>query len=245
MFHTTARAALAALALGTALTGGALADQITGTATYLQRIALPQGAQLTVSLLDVSKQDVAAEVLATQRYDIPGVPVEFALDYDPDQIDDAMSYSIAAEIRAQDGLLFRTTQAYPVLTRGAGDRVELVLDIMPAQTSGGLNGDWQLRVLGDRALDDGQAVTLSFGDGDTVGVFAGCNRFTGKADIGDTSLSFDDTFAGTLMACPDALADLERDVMLGLARVASFGQEQDGLILFDADGAPVMILVRG
>jgi len=49
---------------------------ITGTVTYLQRIALPPVAVIQVQLLDVSLQDVAAKVLASQRYIAGGARCE-------------------------------------------------------------------------------------------------------------------------------------------------------------------------
>lgn len=41
---------------------------MTGTVTYLQRVALPPGAIIEVQLADVSKQDVAATVIASQTH---------------------------------------------------------------------------------------------------------------------------------------------------------------------------------
>ncbi|MBO6774757.1 MAG: YbaY family lipoprotein [Marinibacterium sp.] len=56
-----------ALAVMTMSTEAALAEtrQVTGSVTYRERIALPPGAVLKVSLLDVSQQDVAATVISS------------------------------------------------------------------------------------------------------------------------------------------------------------------------------------
>ncbi|HSG91459.1 MAG TPA: YbaY family lipoprotein [Pseudomonadales bacterium] len=102
--------------------------RVSGTVTYRERIALPPDAVLEVALLDTSRMDVAAIVLAEQRIDSPGqVPVSFSLAYDPARIDPRMSYAVRATIRVDDRPLFVTDRAWPVLTRGHSERVDVVL----------------------------------------------------------------------------------------------------------------------
>ena len=64
MRHSTLAAAFVALV---GLSGLAMAEtaSITGTASYRERIALPQKAVLEVKLLDVSRADTAATVLSS------------------------------------------------------------------------------------------------------------------------------------------------------------------------------------
>ena len=58
-----------------------------GEVFYLQRIALPPSATLSVSLQDVSLADAPAVVLAEQNGPIKGqVPLPFHLSYDPAQV---------------------------------------------------------------------------------------------------------------------------------------------------------------
>src|SRR5690606_28033950 len=52
---------------------------LTGTVTYLQRVALPPGSVIEVRLQDVSRADAAAEVIASQTITTAGenVPIPF------------------------------------------------------------------------------------------------------------------------------------------------------------------------
>ena len=68
---------------------------ITGAIMYRERIGLTPDARVEVRLLDVSRQDVAAEELAMTSIDNPGQPpIGFSLEYDPAKIDEKMTYSV-------------------------------------------------------------------------------------------------------------------------------------------------------
>lgn len=106
--------------------------QVTGTLSYRERSLLRPGSVAEVWLLDVSKMDVAAVELAHQVIENPGAPpIPFVLEYDQANIDERMSYSVRATIKHGDRLLFTTDTHYPVLTRGAGDSVEIELKAIP------------------------------------------------------------------------------------------------------------------
>ena len=112
-------------------------DTVQGTAIYRERIALPPGAILEVRLEDVSLADAPAVEIGSVRLEDPGSPpFEFAMGYDPESIDPRHSYVVRATIRAQGRLLFTTDTAYPVLTRGAGSEVDLLLVRAPTRPTG-------------------------------------------------------------------------------------------------------------
>jgi uncharacterized lipoprotein NlpE involved in copper resistance/heat shock protein HslJ len=91
-------------------------------------MALPPDAVLEVSLQDVSLADAPAVELGSLRIENPGSPpFEFEIAYDPEAIDERHSYAVRATIRAAGKLLFTTDTTHPVLTRGAGNEVELLL----------------------------------------------------------------------------------------------------------------------
>ncbi len=93
-------------------------QSVTGSIAYRERIALPDNAQVTVSLLDVSRVDAPAEVIATQSIATKGqqVPFAFHLDYKPEQIKANNRYSVRATIKVDGKLRFTTDQANSVLT---------------------------------------------------------------------------------------------------------------------------------
>lgn len=91
---------------------------ISGKVMYRERIAMPQGATVSVTLADVSRADAPAKVIAEQHIDNPGqVPVPFELPYLTAAITQThpLAYAVRAEIRGRDGrLLWTTTQRHAV-----------------------------------------------------------------------------------------------------------------------------------
>ena len=114
--------------MAVSLAGCCEAADITGSAYYRERIALPPNAVFEAVLLDVSKADVLATVLGRVVIDdIKGIPLEFAIPYDPGQIEQRLSYSVRATIKVQDQLWFTTDMHYPVLTQSNSDKIEILL----------------------------------------------------------------------------------------------------------------------
>ncbi len=109
------------------------AAQVKGTAAYRERIALTPDAVFEAMLEDVSKADAPAVVVGSVRIDKPGqVPIRFEIPFDPARIDQSRSYSVRARIMVGQQLLFTTDQAYPVLTRGHDNEVQIMLRMVTA-----------------------------------------------------------------------------------------------------------------
>ena len=103
-----------------------------GEVFYLQRIALPPSATLSVSLQDVSLADAPAVVLAQQSGQINGqVPLPFKLSYQPDQIQPGHRYAVSARIEEGGRLLFINTEQYSVRLDGS-DVQPLRIRVNPA-----------------------------------------------------------------------------------------------------------------
>lgn len=91
-----------------------------GEVFYLQRIALPPAATLSVSLQDVSLADAPAVVLAEQNGPVKGqVPLPFHLSYDPAQVKPGHRYSVSARIEVAGQLVFITTENNAVKLDGS------------------------------------------------------------------------------------------------------------------------------
>ena len=124
------RAASLFLLLFSSLTGvTAMADQVTGTAAYRERIAMLPGTVFEAVLEDVSLADAPATVLGSYVNDDAGnPPYGFAIDYDAAAIQPGHRYAVRARLTGPDGrLLFVTDTVAPVLTDGAPNRVDLML----------------------------------------------------------------------------------------------------------------------
>ena len=85
---------------------------LTGTATYRERMALPPGAQFEARIENVSRADAPAVPVAATRQPVTGVPVRFAIAFDPALLRPGERYGVRASIRSGDAtLLFATDRA--------------------------------------------------------------------------------------------------------------------------------------
>lgn len=102
---------------------------VTGTVSYLQRIALPPNAVIEVQLLDVSQADAPAKVIAEKKITLGNrqVPIAFELPYETAQVDAKHKYAVSAQILVDGELRFISDRTYKVLTAGNPSHVEMIL----------------------------------------------------------------------------------------------------------------------
>lgn len=99
---------------------------------YLQRIGLPNGVTVSLTLADISRQDVAAAPLASQTLrSNSNVPFNFQLRYDSRVVDDTMTYALQARIEHEGRLLFTNTQHCLVALDGSEAKVSMILQGSP------------------------------------------------------------------------------------------------------------------
>jgi uncharacterized lipoprotein YbaY/heat shock protein HslJ len=104
----------------------AVTSQITGTASYRERIALPPGAVFDAILEDVSVAEAPAIELGRATIADPGAPpLSFEIDYQTEDILPDRTYAVRGQVTVGPRLMFVTDTMTPVLTHGAPDRVEL------------------------------------------------------------------------------------------------------------------------
>jgi copper homeostasis protein (lipoprotein) len=112
----------------------AVAQVIKGTALIKERIALPPEAGFEATLEDISRADAPAGILGRARLEPAGqAPFRFEITYDGDLILPAHSYAVRARVTHEGRLLYTTDRIYPVLTRGHGNSVEVLLRAVPAK----------------------------------------------------------------------------------------------------------------
>jgi putative lipoprotein len=82
-----------------------------------------------VQLADVSRADAAAVVLGEQTIETRGkqVPFAFEIRYDAARIEANHTYAVQARIEVDGQLRFISDQRYPVITRGAPTKVDVVV----------------------------------------------------------------------------------------------------------------------
>ncbi|HSO83704.1 META domain-containing protein [Thiocapsa sp.] len=111
--------------LGHGSTGAATLE---GTATWRERIALPEGTVLEVVIEDISRADApAGRIASTVVEDVRTPPVSFGIDYDPAALSPRGVYAVRATLRRNAELLFTTDRITRVLRAGDPERVELML----------------------------------------------------------------------------------------------------------------------
>jgi putative lipoprotein len=130
-------AALSGLVLAGCAASGARTTQtdanaamVSGTVAYRERMALPPDAVVEVRLSDVSRQDVAAPLVAETTVLPEGrqIPIPFELRYDPGKIESNRTYALRATKLSAGRMMFTTTTAYRVITKGNPTQVNLMLE---------------------------------------------------------------------------------------------------------------------
>jgi putative lipoprotein len=109
--------------------GAAATARVTGTVAYRERIALPPTAVITVQLVDVSRADAPATVIARQALPTAGrqVPFSFSLEYDPATIQTPHTYAVQVRIEDDGKLLFISDTLHAVITRGGPTHVDIIV----------------------------------------------------------------------------------------------------------------------
>lgn len=221
------------------------AEPIVGTLNYVERVSLSSTAQAEIRLLDVSDADAPPTTLGIRRIEDPGLPpIDFRLEFNPANIEERNRYVVRAEIRDGDALVFTTGQPYPVLTRGAGYNVDLLLVAVDHEPPGAaplFGTHWKLiaienQPVATRPPPQDAHLMLQQESGSASGN-SGCNRFTGEFTLDGENLSFG-PLASTRMACVDTM-ELETRFLAALSRVDRYEIVEGELRLFS--GAEAMM----
>ena len=231
-----------------ASTGFAETMHLDTTVTYRERIALPPDAILEVELLDTSRADAPSVRISSQSFKLTSVPRTVEIAYDTDLIEERLTYTVAAKIISDGNVLFRSTTATPVLTRGAPKSAEIVLEMMPPITENNAPDQsiygiaWAVYEIEGRMLVADDPPTLSLDQNGQFGLYGGCNRFTGTLDATAGQFSMPDNFAGTMMACPEDRERLERDTLDALSTATGYVRSGPNLALTNDAGVTVLRL---
>jgi len=229
--------AIAAMALP------AWAETITGTVTYRERIALPQGAQLRVTLLALP----SGQQIAGASASIPAkgqVPLAFSLNVHTPLT--AQSYGLRAEIWSRDQALFRNGEPVPVDPAG-GVPIEILVQPaparptspLPAPPSGLIDTLWSATSIAGKPVIAAQAPTLAIAADLRATGTGSCNNYFAEASVAEAAITFGPA-AATNMACPAEIMAQESAYFVALAAVASFELDSGRLRLLDAAGVPLI-----
>jgi uncharacterized surface protein with fasciclin (FAS1) repeats/uncharacterized lipoprotein YbaY/heat shock protein HslJ len=235
------------------------AASVTGTVTYLPRIALPDDAVVKVQIYNASLAD-ATEVLGEQVIETNGqqVPIPYEVAFNPDDIDEAMMYSVSARIEdGEENLLFISDTVTPVITQGNPSEDVEIMTIQvqaapeteaPSEDEAAAEGEeaaeeapsltgvvWTWTefsdpVNGTLPIENPDLYTAEFMEDGTVSVKLDCNNGSGSY-VADEAGAIDITIgAVTLALCEeDSLGD-QFQQYLDAAAIYFF---EDGDLLLD------------
>jgi heat shock protein HslJ len=147
-----------------------------------------------------------------------------------------MSYNVRAEIRDRGRRMFTTDTAYPVLTRGNGDSVDMVLISMSSNPIRKPDASltetyWKLIAIREAPYtpseNQREAHLKLRGFNNAVEGSGGCNSFAGTYTLEDEKLTLG-PLAMTAMACIDGM-DTEREFAQALSELNRYEIEGDTL----------------
>jgi heat shock protein HslJ len=105
-------------------------------------------------------------------------------------------------------------------------------------------GGWTASEVAGVPSAPGVTTTLVIAEDGTVSGSGGCNRYRGKAELGEGTIAFS-PLAATRMACSGASAEQEQRLFAALATARRFRIEGAELLLVGEDGAVVARFSRG
>jgi putative lipoprotein len=216
-------------------------DRITGSVTYQERVALPEGATLMVELLDVSRQDIRSDRLA--RLVLPSgsrqVPLAFELPFYRADIKPTHRYAVRATLSSDGGeLLFSTTQHVAVLTQAADTHVQLALQRVQHTSRAALeNTYWKLVEVSGRpaqVLPGEREAHILLLAGRASGS-SGCNKLMGGYTQSAPGALRIGPLASTRMACAPEMMTQESALFGAFDRATAYRIDGETLTLLDGD----------
>ena len=224
------------------LSGSGGTETLDVSVIYRERIMLPPGSSVTVSLNDVSKMDVKATEISRARKKIAtGPPYLLTLSFDPDEIIDNHRYSLKAKIENNGKLLFISTSAIDPFS-SSPQPIEIITQKVAASgtdtgAAGLFNTQWQLQEASGTEIKIKEGATSPFFQlieaENLVQGFGGCNNFRGSYRIEGNSITFSQV-AATMKMCHD---DMEKEQLFFslLDGAASYELSGNELHLYDTE----------
>ena len=211
---------------------------ITGTVVYRQRVALPSGSIVRVRLEDVSRQDVAVEVVADTQVVTQGeqVPIPFELEVDTAALDAGASYALHASIESEGNMLFVTTTSHPLQPVTAPADMELVVEPVSTLPAPLQATRWALVELGGAAIAQHDNVPYLVFDAAEARFSGsgGCNRLAGSYELSGGSVRVGPV-AATRMACAEDVMEREDTFLRVLAATTRYAIDGPSLALLEND----------
>jgi len=164
--------------------------------SYLDRSLIAPNSQLTVTLVDVSKMDVAATVISEQVIDLDLVgapPYKVELEYNLEKIDPTHRYSVRATINNQENLLYTsTTNNSPFANTASSEPLEIIVSKVTRKPDVDLVNTYfkAVSIDGNPVVVNTKEPFIQFNSDNTVHGFLGCNNFNGSYEVSKQTVTF-------------------------------------------------------
>ena len=219
-------------------------SQIQTEVFYLDRSMLPPQSELTVSLEDVSKMDVAATLISSKSVTLSTAPpYRVTLDYDNALIKENMRYNVRAQIKKDGKLLYTSTEANnPFLA--TSDTIKIKVSKVAANVKPDVsleNTYWKaLKLNGEKIVtpEGARELHLQLKPDNQIRGFAGCNNFMGQYIAKEFGLRFSKV-ATTMMMCQDQGNALEQSMHQVLQDTFEYQIKGESLTLFNELKQPI------
>ncbi len=167
-----------------------LMAKIEGSAFYRERIMLPPGASLVLTLEDITQRKIKPAVIAKKTLLLNNTPpYTFSLNYPKDKIQKGHQYVIKGEITYNKQRMLVSDLRINLLDSAETPIVLHLKKIPVKDTAKTLNAQvknklWQLIELNDQTVYKNQKAqtipTIQFCQGNKIVGFTGCSQMTGK-----------------------------------------------------------------
>lgn len=220
--------------------------QLTGEVTYRERIALPEGAILTIDMIDLA---IPERPRLTVRAPIGSgqVPLTFTLTFEDSMILPLHDYVLNAEIRGPS-FLFRNAEPYPVTPLAQTTPIQIVTspvtiaEVAPASAEPQpiaslpiVGITWTAESIEGDPVPPQMDITLLVEPSHRIGGVGGCNSYFSQAIIGEHSFMAGQ-IARTQRGCLGGRNAIEQIYLDALGAAQSWTIDNGALILLDSAG---------
>ena len=206
---------------------------------YRDRSLLPPGAELKVTLADVSLMDAPAKELASKTLPLEGAPpYNVELTFDSSEVIANMRYSVSAKVTRNGELLYITTEHNdPFGTVQSQSPIKVMMEKVAKPDVSLTNTYWKAITLkGNKVQVTEREPHMQFHDDGKVSGYLGCNNFTGQYVKGQHfGLRFK-AVASTKKMCMDSMAQ-ESAMSAALMNTFSYDIMGEKLVLRDEQGS--------
>lgn len=223
-------------------TGIAAEKAINGTVSYREHINLPPEASLIVQLVDVSRMDVAAELIAETHITsgLEDTSIAYTMRFNPGKIQDKHRYALQARISAGDTLWFVNDTQHPFdpsdFERNYDIKVINVRNPVNTNLPDTIESNqWLAEDIFNRGVIDFAQTTLAVSSSGEVSGSGGCNQYFTQATITGKAISFGE-IGSSFMQCPPALMHQESKFFEVLNQARSYSLDGGKLYLLNEAG---------